>query len=116
MSESAQRRLAARFLQGLETGGVPTAELQILAQDLDPVLVHVVVRYLRENYTVSNPAASAVLQRLMRLTSSYPGLVERAKEGERDAVSAWFAANHTYREFRGRGRELVDLVVTKLSS
>lgn len=116
MTDSTQRRLAYRLLQGLEAGGVPVSELQTIARDLDPVLVHVAVRFVRDNYPASNPAASAVLERLMALTRSYPGFVARAKQGEQDPVSVWFAADHSFREFRGRGREMINAVADKLES
>ena len=116
MTSSTDANKALRFLRGLEDGGVAVADSQILAQDLDPVLVHVVVRYLREAYPASNPAASAVLERLTKLTTSYPGLVAKAKEGEQDSVAVWFAATYSFRDFRGRGPELIEIVVDKLES
>jgi hypothetical protein len=107
---------ASRLLRGLEDGGLAAAEARVLAQDLDPVLVHVILRFLRTVYPASDPAASAVLDRVVRLTSADPAIVQKAKEGERDPVSQWFADEHSFAEFRGRGRELLDLIVDKLES
>ena len=73
MSGSTDRDQAHRLLHGLEQGGLTGAEAQLLAQDLDPVLVHVILRYLRSVYPASDPAASAVLERVVRLTSADPG-------------------------------------------
>ena len=42
--------------------------------------------------------------------------MRKAKEGERDPVSQWFAGDYSYAEFRGRGEELIDLIVDKLES
>lgn len=116
MSASTDKSKAVRLLQGLEGGGRSIAESHILAQDLDPVLVYSIVRYLREVYPASNPAASAVLERLMKLTSAYPGLVAKSKEGEQDPVSTWFTSEYSFQDFRGRGRELIEMIVEKLES
>lgn len=93
-----------------------SSEAALLAQDLDPVLVHVILRYLRDVYPASNPAASAVLDRVVALTSSWPGIVETSKEGEQDPVSQWFASEYAFGDFRGRGSELLDLIIDKLES
>jgi len=116
MSGSTDSKQASRLLRGLEEGGLATAEARILAQDLDPVLVHVILRYLRAVYPASDPAASAVLERVVRLTSTDPAIVRKAKEGERDPVAEWFAGDYSYKEFRGRGEELIGLIVDKLES
>lgn len=92
------------------------SEAASLAQDLDPVLVHVILRYLREVYPASNPAASAVLDRVVALTSSWPSIVGKSKEGEQDPVSRWFATEYSFEDFRGRGSELIELIVEKLES
>jgi hypothetical protein len=113
---STDGKKAIRLLNGLEDGGLSTYQAQDLGLELDPVLVHVVVRYLREVYPASHPAASAVLERVVAFTSSSPSIVAKVKEGEADPVSAWFASEHSFREFRGRSGDLVDLIVEKLES
>ena len=92
------------------------SEGALLAQDLDPVLVYVILRYLREVYPASNPAASAVLDRVVALTSSWPGIVAKSNEGEQDPVSTWFTTEYSFGDFRGRGSELLDLIVDKLET
>ena len=116
MSTSTDKNQASRLLRGLEDGGMAVAEARIFAEDLDPVLVHVILRYLRAAYPASDPAASAVLERVVQLTSADPAIVRKAQEGERDPVSEWFAAEHSFGEFRGRGHDLIDLIVEKLES
>ena len=91
-------------------------EARILAEDLDPVLVWLIVKFLREVYPASDPASTAVLERVVALTSAYPGIVQKSNEGERDPVSHWFVSEHTFGGFRGRGSEMVALVVDKLES
>jgi hypothetical protein len=116
MSGSTNKNKAVKLLRGLEDGGMTASEGAFLAQDLDPVLVYVIVRYLREVYPASNPAASAVLDRVVALTSSWPGIVAKSKEGEQDPVSVWFTTEYSFGDFRGRGSELLDLIVDKLES
>jgi hypothetical protein len=95
---------------------LPASEAAILAEDLDPVIVYFVVRFLREVYPASSPAASAVLERVVRLTSAYPGIVGKSREGEQDPVSQWFASEYNFGDFRGRGDELIEMIVDKLES
>src|SRR5213594_5014873 len=100
MSGSTSKHDAVRLLHGLEDGRMTASEGASLAQDLDPVLVYVILRYLRDVYPASNPAANAVLDRVVALTSSWPGIVAKAKEGERDPVSQWFASEYSFGDFR----------------
>jgi hypothetical protein len=116
MGTSTDRGKALRLLHALENGGKATAEARDLAEALDPVLLHVIVRYLREVYPVSEPAAGAVLERVLDLTRHHPGIVAKAKQGEEDPVSQWFVGQYTFAEFRGRGDQLVELIVEKLES
>ena len=116
MSGSTDLDTARRLLRGLENGGMKTADARILAEDLDPVLVYVIVRYLREVYPASDPAATAVLERVVALTSSWPGMVAKSQEGEQDSVSEWFSSEHTFGEFRSRGTAMLEIVVDKLES
>ena len=115
MGASTDKNEALQLLQGLEGGGMPTTRAQILAEDLDPVLVYFIVRFLRETYPATDPAATAVLERVVPLTSAYPGIIEKSKAGELDQVSQWFAGDDTFRHFTGRGRELVGMIVDKLN-
>jgi hypothetical protein len=116
MSGSTDKNLAEKLLRGLEDGRMNTSETALLAQDLDPVLVYVILRYLREVYPASNPAASGVLDRVVGLTSSSPKVVALSKEGEQDPVSQWFSSEYNFPDFRGRGSEMLDLIVDKLES
>ncbi len=116
MGTSTDKNQALRLLKGLEMGGLNPTDGRILAEDLDPVLVHVIVRFLREVYPATEPAARPVLERVVELTDAYPGIVAQAQEGEADPISAWFTSEHTFLEFRNRGETMVDIVVDKLES
>ena len=116
MATNEEGRAAMRLLAGLENGGLSTADAAILAEDLDPVLVYAIVTFLRAVYPVSDPAASSVLDRVVRMSSRSRSLVRKHRQGESDPVSRWFEENHDYRDFRGRGPDLIELLVDKLES
>jgi hypothetical protein len=109
-----ERKDALRLLAGLENGGLSATDARLLAEELDPVLVYVIVTFLRAVYPASDPAATSVLERVVRMTTKSPGLIRRHKEGERDPVSRWFESEYDYRDYKGRGPELVSLVADKL--
>ena len=71
---------------------------------------------LRAVHPVSDPAANAILERVVRLTSGSPALIGKHREGERDPISRWFESEHGYGDFRGRGSQLIELIVDKLES
>jgi hypothetical protein len=116
MSAPTDASSALRLLRGLEAGGLPPHEARSLAEALDPVLLYFVVRYLRAVYPASDRAASAVLERVVKLTKDYPGMVARVKQGEQDPVARWFAGAHSFTEFRARGASLIELIVDKLEA
>lgn len=116
MTTSTDRNRALRLLRGLDEGGMDVSEGRALAEELDPVLVYAIVRFLRDVYPASDPAASPVLERVVQLTSAYPALVAKSREGEQDPVSRWFSSEYSFRDFRGRGTELIELIVDKLES
>jgi len=111
-----ERREAARLLSGLENGSLSPAEAPIVAADLDPVLVYLIVNFLRAVHPASDPAATPVLERVVRLTSGHPTVVSKYRDGEQDPVSRWFESEYEYRDFRGRESELIELIVDKLET
>jgi len=116
MGTSTDKNQALRLLNGLEMGGLDPAEGRVLVEDLDPVLVHLIVRFLRDVYPIHAPAAGPVLERVVALTNATPEIVALAKEGETDPITSWFVSEHTFGEFRGRGDAMLALVVDKLES
>ena len=116
MGTMTDRGEAERLLAGLENGNMTAADVLVVAESLDPVLVYLIVRYLRESYPASDPAAESVLERVVTLTSTGPVIVEKCRDGEQDPVSQWFESEHTFGSFRGRGSDLIELVVDKLET
>ena len=111
-----ENRDAARLLMGLENGGMSSADAAILAEELDPVFVYIIVTFLRRIYPASDPAASSVLDRVLQMISRSRIVVAKQREGERDPVSQWFESEYSYGDFRTRGAALIDLIWNKLES
>lgn len=109
-----EKRESLRFLTGVENGTLTAADAANVASKRDPVIVHFVLRYLREKYPASNPASQGVTQRLLELTSTYDGLVKAAKKGEKDSITEWFDDTYNIREYFDRPEELVDMLVEKI--
>jgi hypothetical protein len=78
--------------------------------------VYVIFSFLRAVHPASDPAASAILERVVRLTTSSAEAVRKNREGGQDPVSRWFETEHEYRSYRGRGQDLLALIVNKLES
>jgi hypothetical protein len=111
-----ERREAARLLSGLENGTLSSTEAPIVAEDLDPVLVYVIINFLRAVHPASDPAATPVLERVVRLTSGHLGVLRKYGEGEQDPISRWFESEYEYRDYRGRESELIELIVDKIET
>lgn len=111
-----EARDAIRLLHALENGGMAPMDAAILAEEIDPVLLHAIVSYLRTVYPASDPAASSVLERVVGLTSSSAAIVRRHREGENDPITRWFEDDLGYTEFRGRGSDMIGVLVDKLES
>ena len=90
---------------------LPLGDAEILAERIDPVLLRTIVSFLRTVYPASDPAANSVLERVVRLTSGKPEVVERYQEGAKDPVTQWFESEHDYAAFRGRGAAMIELIV-----
>ena len=87
MDIQTQIREGERFLTGVEDGILPSSDCYNIASSLDPVLVSLIVRYLRKKYPASNPQSSGVIGRLVDLSGTYPQIVKMVQEGEQDSIS-----------------------------
>ena len=107
---------AERLLAGLESGMMGTDTARTLAEDLDPVLIYCIVSFLRATYPASDPAAHAVLERVVAMTGKDPAIIRNCKAGEQDPITRWFQSEYDFKDFRGRGPELIAMIVDKLES
>ncbi len=112
MEFDSEKAAAERLLGALEDGRLDAADTFYLVEKADPTLVYFLFAWLRAWYPPSHPAADAVLGRLGDLCSQYPAAARIAKEGQKDAVVAWFEDAYGYRDFRAA--EFIALVVEKL--
>jgi hypothetical protein len=111
-----EKQGALRLLSGLENGGLSMADAAVVAEGLDPVLVYVIVSFLRSAYPASDPAANSVLERVVQLTSGSQVVIRKHSKGELDPISQWFEDEYAYNDFRGRGPDMIDLIVDKLET
>ena len=107
---------ALRLLAGLESGSIDAVDLSQLVGRIDPVLVWGVIGYLRASYPASDPAAPAVLDRVVALTRTDPEVVAAVRAGEGDPVARWFLDTHGFAAWRGRGPQMIEELVDKLES
>jgi hypothetical protein len=107
---------AKRLLSGLENGTMTATDGGFIVESIDPVLVYLIVKFLREVYPASDPAATSVLERVVALTSHSRVFVKKSKEGEQDPISKWFESDYVFRDYRGRVDDFIDLIVDKLES
>ena len=111
-----EKTSAQRLLAGIENGNLSNADAIVVAEDIDPALFYVIVSFLREIYPASDPAATAVLERVVALTQGSAILVRHHKSGGEDPIAQWFEDEYTYGEFRTRGPEMIAVVADKIDS
>jgi len=114
MDAQVQVRESLRWLDGLEAGTQSANDLFFLAEKLDPVLISLMIRYLRKKYPSAKPEAAGVLARMLELTSTYPQLVKKTREAEQDPITEWFLDTYSFADFYNKPNELVQLIVDKL--
>ncbi len=114
MYETEEQIQATRLLEAIENGRVSPTEIEILAQGLDPVFIYVIISFVRAVYPATDPAATAVLDRVVAMTRG--DVVRRHKQGAEDPISKWFESEHGYASYRGRGGEMLALVGAKLEA
>ena len=105
---------ALRLLTGLENGNLELTEAYRISENLDPVLIYFIVRYLRESYGPSNPHSKGVTDRMLELSSTYPKFVAATKKGEADILREWFDDSYSIRDFWNKQDEFIGMIVDKL--
>lgn len=116
MDAQTQIRESVRWLEGLEDGNLAAQELFKIAEHLDPVIISLMIRYIRKKYPSGKPESGAVIGRLVELSSTYPQVVNSAKQAEQDPISEWFTETYSFGEFYQKPEEMVELIVDKLES
>ncbi len=107
-----EKRAATRLLAALEDGILSTEDTRPLAEEADPVLLYLVLSWLRARYPATHPASDGVLGRIVALMQQSPVATRNARLGEKDSFVTGFEEAYTYREL---DRDtFVDVVVDKL--
>jgi hypothetical protein len=88
MAFAQEQKAALRILEGIEGGTMSDADSAALVEDADPALVYLIITWLRHRYGPDDPAADAVLSRLLAI-SNRPAVAKLVKEGQSDPVVAW---------------------------
>ena len=114
MDTQTQIRESVRWLRGLEEGSLPAQDLFNIADSLDPVAISLMIRYIRKKYPSTKPEAGAVIGRLVELGSTYPQIINRARDAEHDPISEWFMDTYSFGEFYQNAEEMVQLIIDKL--
>ncbi len=114
MDINSEIRNASRLLQGLENGNLQGADAFELAEETDPVVLHLIFAYLRAKYPASNESSKGVMERLLELSSTYPALVSKAKKGEKDPITEWFMETYSLRDFYQNSDEMIQLIIEKI--
>lgn len=111
MSFEHEEREARRILEGIEYGTMTPRESWTLIQGADPTLVYFLITWLRTRYA-RDPAAEAVIGRIVALVQAHPEVQQIMKTGEDDPIVEWFEDSYGYKEMSAD--EFVRLVVEKL--
>ncbi len=116
MDVRTERDQAVRLLAGLEDGTIAAGDAASAAEQLDPVLVHAIINFLRRVYPASDPAAQSVLERVVEMMSRSRVLVRKHQEGEDDPITIWFESEFGYESFRGRGAHMIEKLSEKIDT
>ena len=108
------KREGHRFLEGLETGNLPSAELFAISEELDPILIYFIIKYLRMIYPQGHPDATGVVERIVELSRTYDPVVKAMKEGEADSLNEWFDDDFKPLQHRDNTEKFMDELVEKI--
>ncbi len=114
MSEEFEKREGKRLLHGIENGTLSSADAFTIADKRDPVLIYMILRYLRDKHPTVGGQATGVASRVLELSSTYDGIVRMAKKGEKDPISSWFHDTYTTRDFFKDPDGFIDVIVEKI--
>ncbi len=109
-------RESLHWLEGIEDGTMTTGDLYNLSTKLDPVLINMIIKYIRKKYPSTKPEAAGVIGRLVELTNTYPDIVKKMKSAETDPIVEWFSESYNFGEFYSKPEEMLEMLVDKLES
>ena len=114
MDINSMKREGLRFLNGLETGNLPSADLHAISENFDPILVYFILKYLRLAYKPGHPDAKGVLERILELTQTYDEIAAAVKSGENDPLNEWFDDDLNPLHYKDDTEQFIDILVEKI--
>lgn len=104
------KRNVYRFMDVIEEGRLPLAEAFQIAEELDPLLLYFVLRYLKETYGRDTQGPGG---RLLQFLSSYPTIAKFAAPPKNEPMVEWFNDSYAVRSFENREAYL-EMIIDKL--
>ena len=93
-------------------GRHPLDQAVSLIEDLDPLLIYFMMRFMRENKKVCGDGTRS---RLVQFIRDYPHLTNRLKNVPKDSMIEWFDDNFSIQNFASSS-EFIHLIVEKMES
>jgi hypothetical protein len=103
-----------QVLSGIEDGNMSPYDCYLILEQLDPLIIYFVLRYLREKYPHTHPQSQGVMARIIEITNTYPDIVKKAQKGEKDSLREWFDDAYNMRQFFADPEGFVELIVEKV--
>ncbi len=111
-----EQREVLRFLEGVEEGGLPSADLYNIMRNFEPILSFFLLKYLREKHPITENS-SGPGQRLLELVSTYDSVQKLTKPPKEDeALAEWFDDTYDIKQFFNKPDEYVSIIIDKLES
>lgn len=104
------KRDVYRFMDAIENGMIPLEEVQVIAEEMDPLLLYFIFRYLKETYGRETQGPS---ERLLQFFARFPELAKHAKPPKGEAMVEWFDDTYTVHTFKNRD-SYIDTIIDKL--
>ena len=104
------KRKVDRFMDAISEGMISLDEASITAEELDPLLLYFMLRYLKEMYGKDQQGPGG---RLLQLLSTYPSIAKLANTPKNEPMVEWFNDSYTVRSFPSRD-EYLQTIIDKL--
>jgi hypothetical protein len=110
--ENIDKRNVSRFMDAIEGGVVPLDDAFLLAENIDPLLLYFMLRYLKESYGRDTQGPGG---RLLQFLSTYPQMAKFAIPPKNEPMVEWFNDGYTVQSFKSRD-EYLDMIIDKMET
>ncbi|MBP6218645.1 MAG: hypothetical protein KA436_08670 [Oligoflexales bacterium] len=104
------KRNVYKMMDAIEGGSVPLYDAFLLAEELDPLLLYFVLRYLKETYGRDTQGPGG---RLLQFLSDYPQISKFAATPKNEPMIEWFDESYSVRSFKTR-EDYLETIIDKL--